>query len=90
MIHLDYFHPVTAEGWADAANNYHDAFPEWALPGSGERSMRIYPNYVYFYDALIYTRDGKYPQEYVDKVNARDSRRVFVIRFEKGWYGVRR
>ena len=86
VIHLDYSHPVAAEGWADAANNYHDAFPENVF--SGEVDERIYPNYISFYSALIYTRDGKYPQEYVAPLKEEPHRGALVIRHAKGWYEV--
>ena len=81
-----YFHPVEAEGWADAYHNYQDAFPEWAKPGPGEREDRIYPNYIIFFSTLIYTRDGKYPREYVDRVKDHAYKPLIVIRFAKGWY----
>ena len=87
VIHLDYFHPVTAEGWADAKGNYHDAFPENLFSGEAA-GLRIYPNYISFYNALIYTRDGKYPQEYVAPLKEEPSRTVLVIRHAKGWYEV--
>ena len=81
-----YPHPVTAEGWTNAANNYHDAFTENVF--RGEVGLRIYRNYISFYDALIYTRDGKYPQEYVAPLKENPSRTVLVIRHAKGWYEV--
>jgi len=77
---------VEAEGWADAYHNYQDAFPEWAKPGPGEREDRIYPNYIIFFSTLIYTRDGKYPREYVDRVKDHAYKPLIVIRFAKGWY----
>ena len=79
----EYSHPVTVEGWADAANNYHDAFPEKVF--SGEVGLNIYPNCISFYNALIYTRDGKYPQEIVNDFKEGGSR-VLVIKHAKGWY----
>ena len=79
-----YFHPVEVEGWADVRHNCRDAFPEWAKPGPGERETRIYPNYIIFYSTLIYTRDGKYPREYVDRVKGASP--FIVFRFGNGWY----
>jgi len=84
-----YFHPVEAEGWADARNNYYDAFPEWAK-GPGERQTHIYPNYIVFYSTLVYTRDGKYPKERVNQWKDLGIKTRLVVRHAKGWYEVRR
>ena len=83
-----YFHPVEAEGWADAYHNYQDAFPEWAKPGPGERVDRIFPNYIVFSSTLVYTRDGKYPREYINHLKSVGHSPPIVIKYAKGWYEV--
>ena len=74
-----YRHEVTAEGWAEAVNSY--------CYGRGRPIIRL--NYISFvggFTTLIYTRDGKYPQELMESIYK--DRKALVIRHAKGWYEI--
>jgi len=87
-------HNIYNNEWNDTIKNYNNAFPNRMKSINGNC---VYPNYITFGTlvlgdilsgkGLLYTRNGKYPKELIEKLRAAN-KFVFVKKHAKGWYEI--